>query len=65
MNHRFDRVPHKYRRVIDHGIIDALGEIFLQLFHGAADMLGEVERVGAGRLEDWQGDSGFVVQERA
>ena len=64
MDDGLDGVPHEHGRIIDDGVIDAFGEVFLQLLHGGADVLGQFEGVGAGHLEDGDGDGGLVVQER-
>ena len=33
-------VAHEHRRVVDDGVVDALGEVLLQLLHGRADVVG-------------------------
>ena len=65
MNHGFNRMPHEHRRVVHHRVVHAVGEVFLQLLHRAANARGEFERIGAGSLEDRQRDSRLVIQQRA
>ena len=63
MHHGLDGMAHEDGGVIDHGVIHAVREILLQLFHRAADIGGQLQGVGAGCLEDRQGDGGFVVEQ--
>ena len=51
--------------IVDDLVGHALGHVLRQLSHGGADLVGDLERVGAGRLEDGDGDGGLVVEQRA
>ena len=65
VHHRLDRGAHELRRVVDDLVIDAFGHRLLQLRHGLAHAVGDLDRVGARRLEDRHGDRVLVVQQRA
>ena len=65
VDHRFNGMAHEDSRVIHHRVIDTVGEIFLQVGHCLADVLGKLEGVRARRLKDRKRHGGFVVQQRA
>src|SRR5262249_41081202 len=50
------------RRVVNDPVIDAFGKLLFQLRHLLLDGVGDVERVGAGQLEDGQADRGQAVE---
>ena len=65
VDHRLDRLAHEHRRVVDDVVVEALREVLLQLLHRLADVAGELQRVGAGRLEDRNRDGVLVVEQAA
>ncbi|OLB50387.1 MAG: hypothetical protein AUI08_05740 [Gemmatimonadetes bacterium 13_2_20CM_2_65_7] len=58
-------VAHVDRGVVDDPVLDAIGEVLLQLRHRGAHRTRELEGVRARRLEDRDRDSLFVVEHRA
>ena len=64
VNDGLDGMPHKHGRIIDHGIIHALREVFLQFLHLGADIGGQLQGVGPGGLENRDGHRRLVVQQR-
>ena len=65
MDDGLDGGAHKLRRVIDDLVIDILRHRCLDLFHGGADLVGDLDRVRAGGLEDGNCDGLLVVEQRA
>src|SRR5262249_56542091 len=64
-HHRLDRGAHELRRVVDDLIVDAVGHGLLDLGHGPAYVVGDLQRVGVGRGEDRDRYRGLVVEQRA
>ena len=60
-----NRVTYKDRRVINHRVVHTVGKVSLQVLHSPANICRKLERVGAGRLKNRQGDSRLVVQQGA
>ncbi len=65
MDHRLDRGANELRGVVDDVVGDTVRHILLQLLHGLADIVGDLDRIGARRLEDRNCHCGLVVQQRA
>ena len=65
LDHGLDRIAHEAGRVIHDAVVDALGEPLLELRHGLAHVVRELERVRPGRLEDRDGDRRLVVEQAA
>ena len=42
---RFDRLAHELGRIVQNPVVHPFGEVLLQLLHGLADGLGEIERI--------------------
>ena len=60
-----DRGAHELGRVVDDLVGHALRHVLLDLGHGGADVVGNLQRVGAGRLEDRDRHRLLVVEQRA
>src|SRR5436190_19534415 len=58
-------MPHKNGGVIYDRVIDAFGEVLLQLRHRVSNILGELDCVGARRLENRDGDGGSIIEQRS
>ena len=65
VDHRLDRRAHELCGVVDDLVGYALGHVLLDLGHGGADVVGDLERVGARCLEDRDRHRLFVVEQRA
>ena len=64
MHHRLDGIAHEVGGVIDDGIFQPVGEILRKLRHGGADIVADLDGVGARGLEDGQRHRLLVVQQR-
>ena len=64
-DHRVDRLADEDRRVVDDAVVHARREGLLQPLHRRVHVVGGLERVGAGTLEDADRDGGLVVEEAA
>ncbi len=62
---RLDRAADEDRRVVDDVVVEPVGKILLQLDHRGAHLVGDVDRVGAGHLEDRHRHRDAVVEQRA
>ena len=62
---RFDGAADKDRRVIGDAVIHARREILFQLGHLAAHIVGDVDGVGTGALENRNRNGGLVIDQRA
>ena len=60
--HFHDRLFDEGSRVVDDFVVEAAGEALVQLLHVGLDLVGHLQGVGAGQLEDGQGDRGFAVE---
>ena len=57
-----DRLVDKGGGVVNDAVVQAIDEALLQLLHFVADALRGLDGIGAGKLEDVQGDGGFAVE---
>ena len=65
LDHRLDRGAHELRRVVDDLVVHALGHGLLDLGHGAAHVVRDLQRVRARRREDADRHRRLVVEQRA
>ena len=65
MHHRFDGAAYKDGRVIGDAIIHARRKALFQLGHLAAHIVGDVDGIGAGTLENRNRNGGLVIDQRA
>ncbi len=63
VNDGVDGLPNEHGGVIDDAVVDALGEILLQVRHGLAHGLGKLQCVGVGGLKDRDGYRVLVAEE--
>ena len=63
-DHGVDGLAHELRRVVDDLVVHALRETLLESLHVGADLVGELERVGARRLVDRNGHGVLVAEQR-
>ena len=65
MHYRLDGAAYKDGRVIGDAIIHPRRKALFQLSHLAAHIVGDVDGIGAGALENRNRDSGLVIDQRA
>ncbi|RMP63473.1 hypothetical protein ALQ20_200213 [Pseudomonas syringae pv. atrofaciens] len=65
MNHCLDGAADEDRRVIDDAVVHAFREAFLELGHPCAYIVGDVDGVRAGTLEDRDGYRRLIIEQRA
>ncbi len=63
MHHRIDGFVHEGGGVVDDVVLDPFWEILLQALHGLAHAISHLQSVGAGPLEDPQGDGLVIVEQ--
>ncbi len=64
MHYRLDGTANEDGRVIDDAVVHAFGELFLEFGHLCPHLVGHVDGIGAGALEDRQGYRWLVVEQR-
>ncbi len=65
VNHCLDGAADEDRRVIDDAVVHAFREAFLELGHPCPYIVGDVDGVGAGTLEDRDGYRRLIIEQRA
>ncbi|MNL39558.1 hypothetical protein D3C87_1618430 [compost metagenome] len=65
MNHCLNRAAHEDGRVVDDLVVHAFRETFLQLGHLRPNLVGNVDGIGTGALEDRHGHRFLIVEQGA
>ncbi|MNF32813.1 hypothetical protein D3C84_136120 [compost metagenome] len=63
MDDRFDGATYEDGRVIDDAVVHAFGEALFELGHFLPDLVGDLDGIGAGALEDRDGHRWLVVEQ--
>jgi hypothetical protein len=62
---RIDRSPHENGGVVDNRVVDAFREVLFEFRHLGPDLVGDIDCIRAGRLENRDRHREFIIEQRA